>query len=59
MKRMIVLSAALILIGAHVLRKERWRRSALQEQKVQLQNWEDEGGRAEDADSQPVSSEST
>ena len=58
MKSMMVLSAALILIGAHILLEERRRRSAGREQEeVQLQSWEGEGGRAEDADPQSVSPE--
>ena len=50
MRRMTVLSAALILIGAHILWKERRRRSVRREQEVQLQSWEGEGGRAKDAE---------
>ena len=55
MKRMVVLSAALLLIGAHLMQRERRRRAALRAQAVQLQSWEGEGGRAGDANAQPMS----
>ena len=46
MKHTMVLSAALILIGAHILGKQHLRRSARREQEGQLKSWEGEGGRA-------------
>jgi len=55
MKRTIVVSAALLLVGARMVWKERRRRAGLRRQQVQLQTWEGEGGRAEDAISPPVS----
>ena len=58
MNRTIVVTAALILIGARIRWKERRRRAGLRRQQVQLQTWEGEGGRSEDTVSRPTSPDS-
>jgi len=58
MKRMTVVSAALILIGGWMLWKDRRSRIGRRQHEVQLQAWEGEGGRAADRVATPASAAS-